>query len=51
LGPGKFVKPFHDEQQVDVALDLFTRMRQPAGPDIDLMIDCGAFLVCKQLTA
>jgi galactonate dehydratase len=41
LGPGKFVEPFHDEKQVDVALELFTRMRQIAGPDIELMIDCG----------
>lgn len=41
LGPGTFVKPYHDEKQVDVALELFTSIRDAAGPDIDLMIDCG----------
>ena len=40
LGPGKFVEPFDDEKQVDVALELYTRMRQTAGTDVDLMIDC-----------
>jgi len=40
LGAGKFVEPFDDEKQVDVALELHARMRRTAGSDVDLMIDC-----------
>lgn len=40
VGPGTLLKPYTDEKQVDVALKLFASLRH-AGPDVDLMIDCG----------
>ena len=40
-GPGVYVKPYDDEQQVDVSLATFRELRDAAGPDCDLMIDCG----------
>jgi galactonate dehydratase len=41
FGPGAYVKPYDDEQQVDVALSAAREIREAAGPDCDLMIDCG----------
>ncbi|NOY29509.1 MAG: galactonate dehydratase [Planctomycetes bacterium] len=41
VGPGKRVQPYNDEQQVDVALATAHEIREAAGPDCDLMIDCG----------
>lgn len=41
FGPGKYVKPYDDEQQADVALSVAREIREAAGPDCDLMIDCG----------
>jgi|SRR6185312_8516685 len=40
LGAGKFVEPFDDEKQVDIALELHAHLRRAAGSDVDLMIDC-----------
>lgn len=39
-GVGKYVKPFDEEKQVDVVLDVYRRLRAAAGPDRSLMIDC-----------
>jgi galactonate dehydratase len=41
FGPGSYVTPYDDEQQVDVALEVARSIRQAAGPACDLMIDCG----------
>ena len=41
FGPGPYVRPYNDEQQVDVALGVAREIRDAAGPDCDLMIDCG----------
>jgi galactonate dehydratase len=41
FGPGTYVKPYNDEQQVDVALSVAREIRDAAGADCDLMIDCG----------
>jgi galactonate dehydratase len=41
FGPGKYVDPFDDERQVDAALATGAEVRDAAGPDCDLMIDCG----------
>ncbi|MBQ15731.1 MAG: hypothetical protein CMJ65_01265 [Planctomycetaceae bacterium] len=41
FGPGRYVEPYDDEQQVDVALAVAREVREAGGPDIDLMIDCG----------
>ena len=41
FGPGKYVDPFHEERQVDVAIEDAHRIRSVVGPDCDLMIDCG----------
>ena len=41
FGPGPGTQPFSDEQQVDVALEVAREVREAAGPDCDLMIDCG----------
>ena len=40
FGPGKYVVPYDDEKQVDVALDVAREIRANA-PKADLMIDCG----------
>ena len=40
-GPGKYVQPYNDEKQVDVALQVSQEIREAAGSDCDLMIDCG----------
>ena len=41
LGPGRYVKPYEDFRQVDIALAAAREVREAAGPDCDLMIDCG----------
>ena len=41
FGPGKYVEPYDDERQVDVALSAAREIRNSAGKDCDLMIDCG----------
>ncbi len=41
FGPGALVVPFDDERQVDEALDVARKIRAAAGPQCDLMIDCG----------
>ena len=41
FGPGRYVEPYDDETQTDIALRLSRQIRQAAGPDCDLMIDCG----------
>ncbi len=41
FGPGRYVEPYNDEQQVDVALAVAREVREAGGPGIDLMIDCG----------
>ena len=41
FGPGSYVEPYDDEQQVDVALSVAREIREAAGPDCDMMIDCG----------
>jgi len=41
FGPGPYVEPFEDQRQVDVALSVAREVREAAGPDCDLMIDCG----------
>lgn len=35
------VEPFDDERTVDASMRLYSDLRQAAGPDCDLMIDCG----------
>lgn len=45
-GPG-CVEPFDDEHEVDASLKLFSELREAAGPNCDLMIDCqGHFSLC-----
>lgn len=41
FGPGSYVVPYDDERQVDVAVAAAEEIRAAAGPDCDLMIDCG----------
>ena len=41
FGPGRYVEPFEDQRQVDVALSAAREVREAAGPECDLMIDCG----------
>ena len=41
FGPGIRVEPFDDERQVDAALAGARDVRAGAGPECDLMIDCG----------
>jgi galactonate dehydratase len=41
FGPGTYVNPYDDEKQVDAALAVARTIRDAAGPDCDLMIDCG----------
>jgi len=41
FGPARYVEPFEDQRQVDVALSVAREVREAAGPDCDLMIDCG----------
>jgi galactonate dehydratase len=41
FGPGRYVEPYDDEKQVDVALAVAKEIREAGGPDVELMIDCG----------
>ena len=41
FGPGRYVEPYDDEDQVDVALAVAREVREAGGEDCDLMIDCG----------
>ncbi|MSR58132.1 MAG: mandelate racemase/muconate lactonizing enzyme family protein [Planctomycetaceae bacterium] len=41
FGPGSYVVPYDDERQVDVALSAAEEIRNAAGSECDLMIDCG----------
>ena len=41
FGPGTYVEPYDDQRQVDVALSAAREIREAAGPQCDLMIDCG----------
>lgn len=41
FGPGRYVQPFDDEQQVDVAIAEARQIRAATGPKCQLMIDCG----------
>jgi galactonate dehydratase len=41
FGPGKYVEPFDDQRQVDTALATAAEVRQAAGVDCELLIDCG----------
>jgi len=41
FGPGDLVKPYSPDRQVDVALAVAREVREAAGPNCDLMIDCG----------
>jgi galactonate dehydratase len=41
FGTGPYIKPYDDEQQVEVALAEAREVRAAAGPGCDLMIDCG----------
>ena len=39
-GLGKYHDPYHEDRQVEVAVDLYHRLRKAAGPDCALMVDC-----------
>ncbi len=39
-GPGPYFVPYDEDKQVDVAIGLFRKLRETAGPDFSLMIDC-----------
>jgi galactonate dehydratase len=41
FGYGKRVEPFDEQRQADVALAAAAEVRKAAGPQCDLMIDCG----------
>jgi len=41
FGPGRYVEPYDDERQVDVALSTAQEIREATGPACDLIIDCG----------
>ncbi len=41
FGPGAYIRPYSDQQQVDIALNVAGEIRAAAGPQCDLMIDCG----------
>ena len=41
FGPGRYVEPYDDERQVDVALSTAQEIREATGPACDLLIDCG----------
>lgn len=41
FGPGRYVEPYDDEKQVDVALSVAREIREAGGADCELMIDCG----------
>lgn len=39
-GVGKYLEPYDENKQVDVALALYRDLRAAAGADVDLMVDC-----------
>ena len=39
-GSGPYFVPYNEDKQVDVAIELYRKLRETAGPDFDLMIDC-----------
>lgn len=39
-GLGKYHVPYDEAKQVDVAIALYRKLRETAGPDFDLMVDC-----------
>lgn len=39
-GPGRYDDPYNENKQIDTAIRLFRDLRDVAGPDFDLMIDC-----------
>jgi len=39
-GLGKYHTPYDEDKQVGTAVDLYHRLRETAGPDFDLMVDC-----------
>lgn len=39
-GVGKYHDPYDEEKQVDIAIGTYERLRETAGPDCALMIDC-----------
>ncbi len=41
FGTGPYVKPYHDERQVDIALSEARQVREAAGTECELMVDCG----------
>jgi galactonate dehydratase len=41
FSPGDIQRPFDEEKQVDMGLGLAEELRKAAGPDFELMIDCG----------
>jgi len=41
LGPGRYVVPFDEERQVDIALEDARLVRKAVGPVCELMMDCG----------
>lgn len=47
FGYGGLIEPFDDERQVDRLLDLARSVREVAGPDVDLMVDCGGLFSVK----
>jgi galactonate dehydratase len=40
FGPGDYCRPFNEEKQVNIALQLARELRNAAGPECDLMVDC-----------
>ncbi|MEX1232592.1 MAG: mandelate racemase/muconate lactonizing enzyme family protein [Planctomycetaceae bacterium] len=41
FGPGKYVTPYDDERQVDMAIAAAREISEATGPECNLMIDCG----------
>jgi galactonate dehydratase len=40
FGPARYHDPYDEQKQVDSAVALFRRVRETAGPGVDLMMDC-----------
>jgi galactonate dehydratase len=39
-GPGRYNDPYNETKQIDTCISLFNKLREVAGPDFDLMLDC-----------
>jgi galactonate dehydratase len=39
-GLGRYHVPYDEDKQVDIAVELYRRLRETAGPNFDLMVDC-----------